>query len=159
MIPITLIPGAPEHHDALLKLWQRAVEATHHFLSAADIATLERVIREVYLSTVSLTVALHDDAPVGFVGVSGDPGEPLSIEMLFVDPSAHGQGVGTALLEDVARAQAVVLVEVNEQNPGALGFYLARGFEQVGRSALDGEGNPFPLLHLRRETPSEPTAL
>jgi hypothetical protein len=23
------------------------------------------------------------------------------------------------------------------------------GFEQVGRSELDGQGNPFPLLHMR----------
>lgn len=26
---------------------------------------------------------------------------------------------------------------------------LAIGFEQIGRSELDGQGNPFPLLHLR----------
>ncbi len=159
MFPITQAPGTTDHHEALLRLWRRAVEATHHFLSPADIAGLERAIREVYLGAVRLTVALHDDAPVGFVGVSGDPGEPLSIEMLFVAPDAHGRGVGTALLEAAAGGQTVVLVDVNEQNPAALGFYLSRGFSQVGRSELDGEGNPFPLLHLRRETPSEPTEL
>ena len=39
-------------------------------------------------------------------------------------------------------------VDVNEQNPEALGFYLANGFEVTGRSPLDGQGRPFPLLHL-----------
>lgn len=152
MFPITLLPATAEHHPAVLGVWRRAVEATHDFLSPADIAGVERAIREVYLRAVRLTVALRDDAPVGFVGVSGDPGEPLSIEMLFVDPDAHGRGVGTSLLEAAADNHAEVLVDVNEQNPAALGFYLSRGFTRVGRSDLDGEGNPFPLLHLRRDT-------
>jgi putative acetyltransferase len=37
---------------------------------------------------------------------------------------------------------------VNEQNPEAVGFYLHYGFAQTGRSPLDGEGRPFPLLHM-----------
>ncbi len=41
-------------------------------------------------------------------------------------------------------------LDVNEQNEGAVRFYAARGFAEVGRSPLDGEGRPFPLLHLRR---------
>jgi putative acetyltransferase len=40
-------------------------------------------------------------------------------------------------------------VDVNEQNPQGVGFYRHMGFEQVGRSELDGQGNPFPLLHMR----------
>ena len=38
---------------------------------------------------------------------------------------------------------------MNEQNPQGVGFYLHMGFEQTGRSELDGEGNPFPLLHMK----------
>ncbi len=41
-------------------------------------------------------------------------------------------------------------VDVNEQNTQALDFYLRRGFHVVGRSPLDGQGRPYPLLHLRR---------
>ena len=40
-------------------------------------------------------------------------------------------------------------LDVNEQNPQALGFYLHEGFEVVGRSQTDGLGQPYPLLHLR----------
>lgn len=40
-------------------------------------------------------------------------------------------------------------VDVNEQNPQGVAFYRHMGFEQVGRSELDGQGNPFPLLHMR----------
>ena len=41
-------------------------------------------------------------------------------------------------------------LDVNEQNPGAVEFYRRRGFEQVGRSPVDSDGRPFPLLHFRR---------
>jgi putative acetyltransferase len=40
-------------------------------------------------------------------------------------------------------------VDVNEQNPQGVAFYRHMGFEQVGRSELDGQGNAFPLLHMR----------
>jgi putative acetyltransferase len=39
-------------------------------------------------------------------------------------------------------------VDVNEQNEQALGFYRHLGFEVVGRSPLDGQGKPYPLLHM-----------
>ena len=39
-------------------------------------------------------------------------------------------------------------VDVNEANPGARAFYAAYGFVEVARSATDGAGRPFPLLHL-----------
>jgi hypothetical protein len=45
-------------------------------------------------------------------------------------------------------------VDVNEQNPQAVGFYLHIGCEVVGRSELDGMGKPYPLLHLRLPAPS-----
>ncbi|TMD66902.1 MAG: GNAT family N-acetyltransferase [Chloroflexi bacterium] len=40
-------------------------------------------------------------------------------------------------------------VDVNEQNDQALGFYLRMGFVVVGRSELDSNGKPYPLLHMR----------
>jgi putative acetyltransferase len=38
---------------------------------------------------------------------------------------------------------------VNEQNPQAVGFYEHIGFLITGRSTLDGQGKPFPLLHMK----------
>jgi putative acetyltransferase len=40
-------------------------------------------------------------------------------------------------------------LDVNEQNEQAVGFYRRLGFEVVGRSAEDGLGQPFPLLHMK----------
>ena len=45
-------------------------------------------------------------------------------------------------------------VDVNEQNHGAVGFYRHIGFEVTGRSDLDDQGRPYPLLHLRRQRSS-----
>jgi putative acetyltransferase len=42
-------------------------------------------------------------------------------------------------------------VDVNEQNASAVAFYEHSGFRVVDRSAVDGMGKPFPLLHMRRE--------
>lgn len=67
--------------------------------------------------------------------------------MLFVKDAVRGTGIGSALLAD-ALAHGVTKVDVNEQNPGALGFYLSKGFVQVGRDELDGDGRPYPTLHL-----------
>jgi putative acetyltransferase len=40
-------------------------------------------------------------------------------------------------------------VDVNEQNEQAVGFYQRMRFGVEGRSELDSQGKPFPLLHMR----------
>jgi putative acetyltransferase len=72
--------------------------------------------------------------------------------MLFVSDAVRGEGVGSALLAEVIENQAVSKVDVNEQNSGALGFYLSRGFAQIGRSELDGDGRPYPTIHMALQT-------
>lgn len=77
---------------------------------------------------------------------SGNVGK---IEMLFVHPEAHKNGVGRSLVEFAKSCYPALLVDVNEQNPGAVAFYERCGFVVRGRSVLDGQGNPYPLLHMR----------
>ncbi|HKB39870.1 MAG TPA: hypothetical protein VKD72_25770, partial [Gemmataceae bacterium] len=45
-------------------------------------------------------------------------------------------------------------VDVNEQNAAARGFYEACGFVVEGRSELDDQGRPYPLLHMRLAAPN-----
>ncbi|MBJ8348048.1 acetyltransferase [Antrihabitans sp. YC2-6] len=131
---------------SLAAIWKRAVEATHHFLTPSDIAGYEPRVRNDYLPRVEVWVAVDEtDIPVGFIGLAGS-----KIEMLFVDPIAHGGGFGSALVDAVAAHHDTLTVDVNEQNPDAHEWYLRRGFEQTGRSTEDSDGRPFPLLHLRR---------
>ena len=39
---------------------------------------------------------------------------------------------------------------VNEQNPQAVGFYEHLGFQTYKRTECDEEGNPYPLLYMKR---------
>lgn len=131
---------------ALVCIWRSAVEATHDFITAADIDRYESKMITDYFPHVVLWVAADaTDQPVGFIGMSDH-----HIEMLFVDPGHHGSGAGTALLNHVGAHHARLIVDVNEQNPAAIGFYRHQGFIEIGRSPLDAEGKPFPLLHLSR---------
>ena len=39
---------------------------------------------------------------------------------------------------------------VNEQNPQAVGFYRHMGFKTYKRTDYDEEGNPYPLLYMKK---------
>lgn len=80
---------------------------------------------------------------VGFVGV-----HEAKIEMLFVLNEVRGQGVGSVLLQHAIKQLAATKVDVNEQNPQAVGFYQHMGFKVESRSPLDDMGKPFPILHM-----------
>lgn len=131
-------------HPQLLDIWLRSVRATHHFLKDSDIEALLPQLRDIYLPAVELWVAVDaEDCPLGFIGLNEH-----HVEMLFIEPDLRGKGIGRALLDHVRGSRSQMSVDVNEQNPEAVGFYLHYGFVQTGRSPLDGEGRPFPLLHL-----------
>lgn len=139
-----LVSVGRNDYPRLIQIWEASVRATHDFLSEADILALKPLILAQYFDAVSLTAARNDAGELlGFSGVAEG-----NLEMLFIAPEQRGQGVGAALCRHAIEQQAVTKVDVNEQNPQAIGFYLRMGFAQVGRSELDGQGNPFPLLHL-----------
>lgn len=127
----------------LAAVWERSVRATHGFLTEADIAGMRPEVPTYIREVAQLTVAFEGGAPIGFAGV-----EDGSLEMLFVDAAARGRGVGKALLRHAVERQGARRLDCNEQNPQARGFYEHEGFRVVGRSARDGAGRSFPLLHM-----------
>ena len=142
-------------HEALSLLWRRSVEATHQFLPPAEVERLFEDVRRLYLPGVeSLGVAELSESPsagarpVGFMGCNGP-----QVEMLFVDPACFRCGIGAALLAHAKAAHKRLTLDVNEQNPQALTFYERQGFGIVGRSAQDGQGMPYPLLHMAWQRP------
>lgn len=135
-------------YPELLVVWEASVRATHHFLEEADIDALRPLILEQYFDAVELHCVRDGDGTIiGFSGTANN-----NLEMLFVSPAHRGQGVGTALCGHAIR-HGVTRVDVNEQNPQALGFYEHLGFEVVARSPQDQQGRPFPLLHLTLRRP------
>lgn len=131
-------------YSALIEIWESSVRATHDFLDEDNISFLKPLILEHYFDAVDLRVAKDEsNVIVGFIGVAEQ-----NIEMLFISPSHRKKGIGSLLLKNAIKNQDARKVDVNEQNPDATGFYEYLGFSVSGRSPLDGQGNPFPLLHL-----------
>ena len=78
--------------------------------------------------------------------------EDSSLEMLFVAPEERGKGLGKRLIQYGIENYAVERLAINEQNPQAKGFYEHMGFQVYKRTDLDEQGNPYPLLYMRRST-------
>lgn len=130
-------------HPTLISLWEASVRATHHFLPEAEIDVLKPLILEHYFAAVDLVCARDETGIAGFGGVHDG-----NIEMLFLAPEARGRGSGRLLVAHAISRQGATRVDVNEQNAQALGFYQRMGFVVTGRSPLDGQGKPYPLLHM-----------
>lgn len=104
-----------------------------------------------YLSSseTELWVLCSDSgAIVGFMGMSGS-----KMESLFIAQEFQRRGGGRRLVRHAQALRGEVTVDVNEQNPAARVFYEACGFVVEGRSELDEQGRPFPLLHMRLAAP------
>ncbi|MBV6288494.1 GNAT family N-acetyltransferase [Pseudomonas aegrilactucae] len=137
-------PGISDYAQ-LVRVWEASVRATHDFLPDSYIVLLRELVRTRYLDAVMLICCKDARQRItGFAGVAAG-----RVEMLFIDPHHRGQGIGTRLLQFAINQLNAEQLDVNEQNPQALGFYLAQGFEVIGRSETDGMGQPYPLLHLR----------
>ena len=128
----------------LISVWEASVRATHDFLSDENILSLKPLIIEHYFDAVDLRVVKNENNNIiGFIGVAD-----CNVEMLFISPDYRDKGVGSLLLKNAIAKQSAKKVDVNEQNPDAVGFYKHLGFTVTGRSPLDAQGNPFPLIHM-----------
>ena len=135
----------PDEYERVVEVWEASVRATHPFVTEADIAVIRPLVRGGLADVPHLLCVRERAGQVaGFIGV-----EDGKVEMLFVHPTWRGQGIGRRLLSDAVTRLGASELDVNEQNPQAIGFYLRMGFEVVGRSAVDSIGKPYPLLHMR----------
>ncbi|HEY1073065.1 acetyltransferase [Brevundimonas sp.] len=130
-----------------MDIWRAAVDATHDFLAPDDRDAIEAELPSFFPQAPLLLAVDSSDMPLGFMFLHEG-----HLEALFVAPDQHGKGIGKALVHKALTAHPGLTVDVNEQNPKALGFYEHLGFERIGRSAQDGQGRPYPLMHLRRRT-------
>lgn len=141
---MTLRASTSRDAARILDIWSRAVDATHGFLLPADRAAIGEEVK-AFLPQAPLTLAVNAaDHALGFMFVHEG-----HMEALFIDPDHHGKGIGRALVESALALHPALTTDVNEQNGEALSFYRRLGFEPTGRSDLDGQGRPYPLIHLR----------
>ena len=89
------------------------------------------------LPTVRYLVAEVAGRAVGHA-VASVAGEVTELQRIAVDPEHRRRGVASALLDEVVAVAVAagsdrVLLEVREDNSGALAFYAERGFVEVDR--------------------------
>ena len=136
---------SPELIGQLLNVWEASVRASHHFLTEADIIRLTPQAEGALQFIETLWVMQDDGRPVGFMGV-----QERKIEMLFLHPDYFRRGLGKTFVERAFSELDVEYVDVNEQNPNATKFYEQMGFKVFNRTECDSEGNPFPILEMKR---------
>lgn len=141
----TIRPYTPEDRDRLVEIWHQASRVGHPFLSEQDLAEQKVLVRDIYLPKAENWVASHAGEPLGFVGLLD-----CFVGGLFVHPSAHGRGVGRALIEHAAEVRGQLEVEVYALNVGALEFYQRLGFTRTGIRDGDDQGRPLQLVQLTR---------
>ena len=89
------------------------------------------------LPTVHHLVAREGEVVVGYA-VASLAGDVVELQRIGVDPDHRRRGVAGRLLDGVVDLAAQdgagrVLLEVREDNDGALAFYAARGFAEIAR--------------------------
>ena len=143
----------PTDREVLLDIWLRSVRATHTFVSEEDIQSMTPQVRDYLASSEPEFWVLCDDSGVirGFMGMSGS-----KMDSLFLAPEFQRRGGGRRLVRHAQVLHGELTVDVNEQNVAARAFYEACGFVVEGRSELDDQGRPYPLLHMRLATPNMP---
>lgn len=131
--------------EEILNTWESSVRATHNFLSEEDIISIKpQVIEGAKYVSKLLCVRDKKDMIKAFMGIHDS-----KIEMLFVSNDSRGNGIGKKLVEYAIEVLNANYVDVNEQNPQALGFYKHMGFKVFKKSEFDEQGNPFPILHMK----------
>ena len=132
--------------ETLVSVWEDSVRATHLFLSEAEILKIKGYVPQALSGVQHLVVAENAvGQPIAFMGV-----ENHRLEMLFLASSARGQGLGKQLMQFGDENYGITELTVNEQNPQAVGFYEHIGFTTYKRTDHDEEGNPYPLLYMKR---------
>lgn len=131
--------------NRLTEIWLDASRVGHSFLTEAELLDQQAKVREIYLPQAENWVVELDGEPAGFIGLIDS-----FIGGLFVDPAAHGHGLGKALVAHAAALKGTLDVEVYAENKTAVAFYSHIGFVETLRRPHDDEGLPLEVIRMRR---------
>lgn len=132
-----------DDYPRIMEIWESAVRATHDFLSEEDLQHFKEIIPKEYLPNLEVYLISENNEAQGFASVAEG-----NLEMLFIHDDARGKGFGKKLYQFMKDKTGLTKVDVNEQNPQAIGFYEKMGFKPTGRSEKDGSGKDYPIIHM-----------
>ncbi|ASK32114.1 GNAT family N-acetyltransferase [Chryseobacterium sp. T16E-39] len=138
-----IIKATSEDYPRIMEIWASSVKATHDFLAEEDFNYFQQVIPRDYLPHLDVYLITDNNNAKGFASVAED-----TLEMLFIHDDFRGQGYGKKLYQFMKDQIGFTKLDVNEQNPQAVGFYEKMGFKKVGRSEKDSSGKDYPIIHM-----------
>jgi ribosomal protein S18 acetylase RimI-like enzyme len=131
----------PSELDACADLYDRVVRATFTWLDLAD----QRLKFLKEAEEEEVFVAFDDGR---LVGLAAFYRPETYLHSLYVDPSAHGRGAGTALLDHVRSLTDTPLsLKVQALNAAARRFYDRQGFVEI-EEGQDPDGSRW--IRMRR---------
>lgn len=157
------VPGAPDEDLANVR---------EHYLDADGSEFLVGVVADREDVGDSFVAGSHEEPVVatgayhpveGWMADEFDAGDPetdasdgtAEVSRMRVDPDRLGQGVGTAVYEELeSRARAdgyrEFVLNTGTENDRARGFYECRGFERVRTTLVEIDGLTFDLALYRK---------
>lgn len=130
--------------NELTEVWEASVRASHLFLRDEDINRFKPLVKIALQEIETLIIVQEKGSTVGFIGIAD-----RKVEMLFLSPKIFGKGAGGQLMRKAIEEYQVIYVDVNEQNPKAVGFYQNMGFQVFERTEEDEQGNLFPIMKMK----------
>lgn len=127
---------------------EKVTEITGRWHSESALAAQLTVENAVFLN------AYDHDQLVGTLFAAVQPDGDAMLNRLYVRPDVQGRGVGRMLFEagmDALGDPAVVHLEVEPDNSGAVSFYERLGFEEAGMVADCGGSSGIPAQKMTLE--------
>ena len=135
----------PDNKNEILLIWEKAVLATHNFLSPEYFIEIKELLQGFDFTELKVFCQINENKIIGFIGLNN-----TKIEMLFIDPKYFGKGFGKNLINFAIENHNANLVDVNEQNTNAKKFYEKQGFKVYERTEKDDLGKDYPILKMKR---------
>ncbi|WNJ19677.1 GNAT family N-acetyltransferase [Pontibacter sp. G13] len=114
--------------DRMIQIWRSATQVAHPFMTQPFLDKEASNIRNIYILHTQSWIWMVDGEMMAFISMIGN-----EIGGLFVDPSLHGKGIGTQLVDHVAEMHPTLEVEVFEENALGRPFYEKFGFRPIKR--------------------------
>jgi len=130
----------PDDLKAIVGLYNWAVNQTFATIDSEPLDTEEaQAWWEMHGSRSKLLVAVDDAGLIGWARLLPWKQRGFDVVecLVYVDPVHHGQGIGTALLQELTRearglGYRTIVASIAKDNRAGLALYSRQGFEIVG---------------------------
>ncbi len=107
----------------VIDIWYKSSTIAHPFLENDFVEKVKKDMREIYIPKAKTWVYEENNELVGFISMLGN-----EVAGLFVNPNQQTKGIGTQLVDFVAKLNNELEVEVFEKNKIGRSFYEKYGF-------------------------------